>query len=864
MVLLAQVPPSVAKADRGKAALKLNSAKIQKVLRDYVSERAHTVRPTLHCARWLTQHFLSCMQFPNQNKLVTRDQFVEVVERAIDPEDSLVDPSSVSNAKEQINHAAHELFNEKLDIIGSGMVSVRQVRSLLRFGFMEACGTPVSLSKHLFFHANQDYRNMARVYDEPAQDMPSPHGSPRAPKGLIRWPNGWQSDSNPRLQPIGDGAAAGTSRSPNRPGEAGRLEALHLTAAGGRPTTSQQGRGAVAQQKTVEDDDFGGAPQEYNENYSSDDEVDDDDDDYSSPAPWGQQDPLANAVKQQEPQPVRQMAPHQQYARPAHYTSDDSLRASASMPTLPPVQSPETILRTLNARLFRRMPGQVFGLLSSLDDGDGRVACSDLQKGLIEISSLPGEYGQPEMNVHLPEDGLRKVIASFDHLRNGTVGLREFKSALASGRMPDRAARLRARSPPKEVVAKPKKTRKKKAAAAVVAAVVGEPQQATAAAAELLKVDPPPPSAQRPADQVATHAPRSALMAGIGKAVAPGGSGRGSPGAGVATPPDGSPDARRPSSQGSAASGGSLSSLVKTMTAAHNAVQFAGIAKAAARERKQTVAAARKSARAAALLIACVNEKCKGDETCSKKEFKEAMLQLGVIGDKSDSVDELFDSIDNDGSGEITISELKDDLTEMMEPEGLDHLKELLQKGETMADAIAQLRGHLQAQAAKVVELFAQADVDGDAQISQQEFMKAMPQFGLGYVLPIEVIQLFNAFDPDGSGQISFRELHRMLKQERKKVVKVEKVVSPRIDPVDLPIVRELARNDVLKMNVEKAIEHLVEAAARRKKKDSEKEPQDAKAMMSVDEIEQEVLNKFRLNAMRRGNDIWTVGGDNA
>ena len=97
-------------------------------------------------------------------------------------------------------------------------------------------------------------------------------------------------------------------------------------------------------------------------------------------------------------------------------------------------------------------------------------------------------------------------------------------------------------------------------------------------------------------------------------------------------------------SRRSAASGGSLSSLVKTMTAAHNAVQFAGIAKAAARERKQTVAAARKSARAAALLIACVNEKCKGDETCSKKEFKEAMLQLGVIGDKSDSVDELFDS----------------------------------------------------------------------------------------------------------------------------------------------------------------------------------------------------------------------------
>ena len=99
MVLLAQVPPSVAKADRGKAALKLNSAKIQKVLRDYVSERAHTVRPTLRCARWLTQHFLSCMQFPNQNKLVTRDQFVEVVERAIDPEDSLVDPSSVTLSK---------------------------------------------------------------------------------------------------------------------------------------------------------------------------------------------------------------------------------------------------------------------------------------------------------------------------------------------------------------------------------------------------------------------------------------------------------------------------------------------------------------------------------------------------------------------------------------------------------------------------------------------------------------------------------------------------------------------------------------------------------------------------------------------
>ena len=49
----------------------------------------------------------------------------------------------------------------------------------------------------------------------------------------------------------------------------------------------------------------------------------------------------------------------------------------------------------------------------------------------------------------------------------------------------------------------------------------------------------------------------------------------------------------------------------------------------------------------------------------------------------------------------------------------------------------------LRAQSSQTVEL---VDVDGDAQISQQEFMKAMPQFGLGYVLPIEVIQLFNAF----------------------------------------------------------------------------------------------------------------------
>lgn len=119
---------------------------------------------------------------------------------------------------------------------------------------------------------------------------------------------------------------------------------------------------------------------------------------------------------------------------------------------------------------------------------------------------------------------------------------------------------------------------------------------------------------------------------------------------------------------------------------------------------------------------------------------------------------------------------------------------------ESLSASIQRLRDKLTSQAARVLDLFRQWDVDGDGQVSKKEFRKAMPDLGFTDSSPEVVDALFDKFDNDGEGEISFRELHKMLRrvEPKKKKVKVE---APIIPPADLEELRKQVKEEVAKYN---------------------------------------------------------------
>jgi len=73
-----------------------------------------------------------------------------------------------------------------------------------------------------------------------------------------------------------------------------------------------------------------------------------------------------------------------------------------------------------------------------------------------------------------------------------------------------------------------------------------------------------------------------------------------------------------------------------------------------------------------------------------------------------------------------------------------------------------QLKEALSKQAIRVLDLFRDWDTNGDGQITNKEFRKAMPALGMD--LPVEVIDgLFDQYDSDKQGSIEFKELKKML-----------------------------------------------------------------------------------------------------
>jgi len=82
-----------------------------------------------------------------------------------------------------------------------------------------------------------------------------------------------------------------------------------------------------------------------------------------------------------------------------------------------------------------------------------------------------------------------------------------------------------------------------------------------------------------------------------------------------------------------------------------------------------------------------------------------------------------------------------------------------------------QLAKALKTSGARVLDLFREMDVNGDGEVSRDEFHRAMPILGLE-VPKADIDKLFNTWDPDGSGIVTFAEMKKLLRVEASGKVK--------------------------------------------------------------------------------------------
>ena len=187
-----------------------------------------------------------------------------------------------------------------------------------------------------------------------------------------------------------------------------------------------------------------------------------------------------------------------------------------------------------------------------------------------------------------------------------------------------------------------------------------------------------------------------------------------------------------------------------------------------------------------------------GSGFIDKEEFYEALGALGVACTADDAA-AVFDAWDTDGSGELDYKELR----KKLRAGSLVELDQSLQPGAAGEIATRSENPHalrtdgpqtsrsrvvgaggvsldgplslgeqlwrlLQANGARVRDLFLEWDKDGSGQVDADEFARALALLGLPNDRDA-ADALFQTLDADGSGQIDYRELYKTLRQHQRK-----------------------------------------------------------------------------------------------
>ena len=180
-----------------------------------------------------------------------------------------------------------------------------------------------------------------------------------------------------------------------------------------------------------------------------------------------------------------------------------------------------------------------------------------------------------------------------------------------------------------------------------------------------------------------------------------------------------------------------------------------------------------------------------GSGSVSKKEFCDNMKLLGLNVPKKDVV-ELFESMDPSGDGQLEYNELNkllrggDDRVKLdpklkagamgaiqkkpaggskkkMDKQTSSLLRNIDLDEDSGVPVSVQLRGHLQKNAVRVIDLFREWDADGSGSVSKKEFADNMKLLGL-QVAKKDINELFDSMDPDGSGSLEYQELSKLLR----------------------------------------------------------------------------------------------------
>ena len=149
-----------------------------------------------------------------------------------------------------------------------------------------------------------------------------------------------------------------------------------------------------------------------------------------------------------------------------------------------------------------------------------------------------------------------------------------------------------------------------------------------------------------------------------------------------------------------------------------------------------------------------------GAAEIDRNQYYDALTRHGILEDTmnvcfTDAPDAVFEALDTNQNGTLSIEELEAGIKELVNDESsLKKVEDLLSLGnDVMKTSIRQMSIDLSKQANRVVDLFEKWDRDGDGSISKAEFRRAMPMLGLTGHTPQEVDALFATFDPDGSGE---------------------------------------------------------------------------------------------------------------
>lgn len=182
-----------------------------------------------------------------------------------------------------------------------------------------------------------------------------------------------------------------------------------------------------------------------------------------------------------------------------------------------------------------------------------------------------------------------------------------------------------------------------------------------------------------------------------------------------------------------------------------------------------------------------------GDALISKKEFRKVVWLLGFEDVDKEDIDELFDKIDTDGSGQLNYMEMKDAIDPPEEEEAPQEVvnpykgwnalekKQVAislsdrSKGASIVrnirlssdyDIISQIATGLATNWGKLQWLFSKWDTDASGTISRKELREALVELGLGNSQKnkIAIDALFGAMDTDKSGEVSYDEFEMAIR----------------------------------------------------------------------------------------------------